>query len=138
MPDDHAAAHLRGVETAYQRGARRLSEVAGSGVIFGAITVAGVVWLAVGGVTEYPRWWELVVTIGLPVVTLLMVVLLQHTQNHDSRATQLKLDELIRVTDGATNRMMTVEDASPDDLAHIQADFRHDAQEGDVSRTPSG
>jgi hypothetical protein len=60
------------------------------------------------------------------------------TQNHDARATQLKLDELIRVTEGATNRMMTVEDASPDDLDHIQDDFREEARGPVVSRTRSG
>ena len=88
------------------------------------MVVAGCTWIAVGASTGFPRWWELVATIGLPIVTLLMVVLLQHSQNHDARATQLKLDELIRVADGATNRMMTVEDASPSDLDRIQADFR--------------
>ena len=55
-------------------------------------------WLVLGGLTDYPRWWELLVTAGVPFLTLLMVVLLQHTQNHDDRATQLKLDELIRAT----------------------------------------
>ena len=94
--------------------------------------VAGGIWLILGAATGFPRWWELVVTIGLPIITLLMVVLLQHTQNHDARATQLKLDELIRVTDGATNRMMTVEDASPTDLDRIQDDFRGQAGEGAV------
>jgi low affinity Fe/Cu permease len=138
MPSGHAAAVRRGEETAYQRWARRLSEVAGSGVAAGFLVAVGGTWIALGAVTDYPRWWELVVTIGLPIVTLLMVVLLQHTQNHDSRATQLKLDELIRVTEGATNRMMTVEDATPGDLDRIQDDFRREsADDGDVNRRRS-
>jgi len=137
-PTGHAATHLRGEETAYRRWAQRLSDGAGSGVAFGAVAALGLAWVALGAATDYPRWWELVVTVGMPIVTLLMIVLLQHTQNHDSRATQLKLDELIRVSEGATNRMMTVEDASPDDLDRIQEDFRADARQVDLSRTPSG
>jgi low affinity Fe/Cu permease len=101
-----------------------LSQLAGSSGAAAAVAGSGAVWLAIGASAGFPRWWELVVTIGLPIITLLMVVLLQHTQNHDSRATQLKLDELIRVNEGATNRMMTVEDASPSDLDRIQDDFR--------------
>lgn len=137
MDSGHAAAHLRGEETAYRRWAQRLGDGAGSGAAFGVVAAIGAAWLVVGAATSYPRWWELVVTIGLPIVTLLMIVLLQHTQNHDSRATQLKLDELIRASEGATNRMMTVEDASPDDLAHIQDDFRKEAKGPEVRRTPS-
>ena len=71
-------------------------------------------------------------------MTLLMIVLLQHTQNHDSRATQLKLDELIRVSEGATNRMMTVEDASANDLDRIQDDFRDQSGEGEAQRRTNG
>jgi low affinity Fe/Cu permease len=131
-PDDddggHAAADIHNDETAYQRWARRLGEFAGSRGAAGALGLA----------FRFPRWWELGITIGFPILTLLMMVLLQHTQNHDARATQLKLDELIRVTEGATNRMMTVEDASPDDLDHIQDDFREEARGPAVSRTRSG
>jgi low affinity Fe/Cu permease len=122
--DLHAAAPPRGGPTGFQRSARHLSQLAGSGRAVAAVAAGGSVWLVVGASTGFPRWWELVVTIGLPIITLLMVVLLQHTQNHDSRATQLKLDELIRVNESATNRMMTVEDASPSDLDRIQDDFR--------------
>ena len=127
--DDHVAAPARTGSTGFQRSARRSSELAGSAAAAVAVVVAGCGWVVLGAALEWPRWWELVVTMGLPVLTLLMVVLLQHTQNHDARATQLKLDELIRVSEGATNRMMTVEDASPDDLDRIQDDFRGQAGE---------
>jgi low affinity Fe/Cu permease len=62
-----------------------------------------------------------------------MLVLIQHTESHNDRATQLKLDELIRASHGATNRMMTVEDASPQDLDKIQDAFRSEAE----SATPA-
>jgi low affinity Fe/Cu permease len=86
------------------------------------------VWLGLGGLTHFARWWELLATAGVPFITLLMVVIIQHTQNHDDRATHLKLDELIRATPGATNRMMTVEEASEEDLSRIRRDFRDEAE----------
>jgi low affinity Fe/Cu permease len=85
-------------------------------------------WVVLGAVTDFPRWWELLATVGVPFLTLLMVVVLQQTQNHDDRATQLKLDELIRASHAATNRMMTVEDASRADLDRIHDDFHSQAE----------
>jgi low affinity Fe/Cu permease len=67
------------------------------------------------------------VTAGVPFITLLLLVFLQHTQEHDNRATQLKLDELIRASTRASNSMMTVEDASHEDLERIQTEFREQA-----------
>lgn len=129
--DTHAAAPPRSDSTRFQRLARRLSDRAGSGEAAATVAAAGLAWVVLGAVIDHPRWWELVVTVGLPIVTLLMVMLLQHTQNHDARATQLKLDELIRVSAHASNRMMTVEDASPSDLDRIQNDFRGQATRSD-------
>ena len=87
-------------------------------------------WTLVGWATAFPRWWELVATAGVPFLTLLMVVLLQHTQNHDARATQLKLDELIRASGNASDRMMTVEKASPEDLDWADVVFVCDVNTG--------
>jgi low affinity Fe/Cu permease len=64
-----------------------------------------------------------VMTVGVPAVSLLLLVVVQHTQSHANRATHLKLDELIRATDQAANAMMVVEDASSVDLDRIKADF---------------
>ena len=97
-----------------------------------------VVWVVTGPVFGFSDTWQLAINTGTTIVTFLMVFVIQASQNRDTRATQLKLDELIRVSEGATNRMMTVEDASPDDLDRIQADFRDDARKVDLSRTPSG
>lgn len=80
-------------------------------------------WAVLGVFTGFPRWWELVMTIGVPAIALLLLVVVQHTQSHANRATHLKLDELIRATDQAANAMMVVEDASSVDLDRIKADF---------------
>ncbi|MDP1819159.1 MAG: low affinity iron permease family protein [Acidimicrobiales bacterium] len=127
----HAAATTRSKLTTFQRTAQRVTDGAGSPVAAAAVVLGWLAWLVAGAFVDFPRWWELVNTCGVPVVTLLMFVVLQHTQNHDARATQLKLDELIRAHDAATNHMMTVEDASAHDLDRIRQDFEAEAQVGD-------
>jgi low affinity Fe/Cu permease len=106
----------------------------GSGWAALGIVAGGVGWTLVGWAAGFPRWWELVATAGVPFLTLLMVVLLQHTQNHDAQATQLKLDELIRANGDASDRMMTVENASPEDLDRIHASFEQHASSPEDAR----
>jgi low affinity Fe/Cu permease len=124
----HVADELKGEPSSFRRLSQRLTDGTGSPTAALLVVASGVVWIVLGVLTGYPRWWELIASAGVPFLTLLMVVMLQHTQNHDSRATQLKLDELIRASHGATNRMMTVEDASGDDLERIHEDFRTQAE----------
>ena len=127
-PDDHAAHAVRRDATPFRRMARRFTAAMGSALGATLVVVAAAAWLGVGIANGFPRWWELVASCGVPFLTLLMVVLVQHTQNHDDRATQLKLDELIRATGGATNRMMTVEDARAEDLDRIHDEFQTQAE----------
>ena len=121
----------------FRRLAKGLTARTGSATAAVLVVCGAVAWLALGLISGFPRWWELLGTGGVPLLTFLMVVLLQHTQNHDALATQLKLDELIRATHGATNRMMTVEEASPKDLDRIQADFRSQSESA-LRQSPSG
>jgi low affinity Fe/Cu permease len=132
-PDDHAAHEGRSRSGIFSRLARRLTAAAGSGTAAAIVVGSFVLWVGVGARADFPRWWELCATVGPTFVTLLMLVLIQHTESHNDRATQLKLDELIRASHGATNRMMTVEDASPQDLDKIQDAFRSEAD----SATPA-
>jgi low affinity Fe/Cu permease len=80
-------------------------------------------WLVVGAVTGFPHWWELVMTVGIPAISLVLLTIVQHTQNHADRVTQLKLGELIRATENATNRMMNIEDSSSADLDRIASEL---------------
>jgi len=120
--------------------AHRATSASGSGWAALGVVAGGACWTLVGWAAGFPRWWELVATAGVPFVTLLMVVLLQHTQNHDAQATQLKLDELIRSSQGASDRMMTVENASPADLDRIHESFERHASSPDDARAngPAG
>ena len=124
----HVADESRGESGVFRRLTRHITAATGSPGAAAMVVVAAAGWLVLGAITDFPRWWELLATGGVPFLTLLMVVLIQHTQNHDDRATQLKLDELIRATHSATNRMMTVEDAGRADLDRIHDNFQSQAE----------
>ena len=101
-----------------------------------AVTLAVVlVWVAVGFPLRFSRVWELVMTVGIPVLTLLLLIGVQHTQNHDNLAMQLKLDELIRAHDRAEDQMLRVEDVTPEDLERLEQEFQSQA---DSPRSASG
>src|SRR3977135_1885282 len=103
------------------------------------VVIAGLgAWLAGGWALGFPRSWELVATVGLPVLTLVLLIVVQHTQNHDDRAIQLKLDEVIRALDPASNSMIRVDEGSWNDLEHVRDHFREhvrpDPDEGEQGR----
>ncbi len=119
----HAASAERSVRPRMSRMAFTFSDWTGS-VAFGVCLVAlFTIWVLVGKLSHFPRWWELTVTIGVPMVSLLLLTIVQHTQSHANRVTQLKLGELIRASENATNRMITLEEASSSDLDRIHAEF---------------
>src|SRR6476660_10603543 len=69
-----------------------------------------VVWALTGPYFNYSDTWQLFINTGTTIVTFLMVFLIQNTQNRDSTAMQIKLDELVRALEGARNRMIAIED----------------------------
>ena len=87
------------------------------------------VWAATGPIFEFSDTWQLVINTSTTIITFLMVFLIQNTQNRDSVATQLKLDELIRTMNGAHNRLLDIEELSDEDLARIRARFEALARE---------
>src|SRR5215831_6361575 len=80
-----------------------------------------VVWGVTGPVFGYSDTWQLIINTGTTIVTFLMVFLIQHTQNRDSKAVQLKLDELIRATEGAHNALLDLEELTEADLNKVRA-----------------
>ncbi len=82
-----------------------------------------IVWAASGPLFHFSDTWQLVINTGTTIVTFLMVFLLQHAQNRDSTAIQLKLDELIRVNRDARNKLLMLEDLSETELEEIKRAF---------------
>ena len=79
-----------------------------------------VVWAVTGPLFGFSDTWQLVINTGTTIVTFLMVFLIQNTQNRDSRAMQLKLDELIRATEGAHNAVLDLEELAENDLDRVR------------------
>jgi len=85
-------------------------------------------WALSGPVFHFSDTWQLIINTGTTIVTFLMVFLVQHTQNRDSAAIQLKLDEMIRSTQGAHNALLDLEDLGTEDLDKIRALYQDLAQ----------
>jgi len=109
--------------------ANRVSLVVGSPWAFLLAALVIVAWAATGPVFHYSDSWQLVINTGTTIVTFLMVFLIQHTQNKDARATQLKLNELIAAVEGASGRLINVETMSDEELDRLHARFQALADE---------
>jgi low affinity Fe/Cu permease len=88
-----------------------------------------VVWAITGPIFGFSDTWQLVINTGTTIITFLMVFLIQNTQNRDSHALHLKLDELIRAQDSARNRFINLEDMSDAELDELQEEFNRIARE---------
>jgi low affinity Fe/Cu permease len=100
--------------------ARWTANASASPLTFGMAVLTVIVWAATGPVFGYSDTWQLVINTGTTIVTFLMVFLIQNTQNRDTQALQLKLDELIRSTEGAHNRMLDLEHLDDEQLERLR------------------
>jgi low affinity Fe/Cu permease len=87
-----------------------------------------------GPVFNYSDTWQLVINTGTTIVTFLMVFLIQNTQNRDATAVQLKLDELIRASGAARNKLLTLEDLTEAELDKVKASFAKIAARGGLGK----
>jgi low affinity Fe/Cu permease len=99
------------------------SRQCGRPLTFSLAVAVILVWAITGPMFHYSDTWQLVINTGTTIVTFLMVFLIQNTQNRDSAAVQLKLDELIRANEHARNRLLTIEDLSEEDLDKMKQSF---------------
>jgi len=83
-----------------------------------------IVWGLTGPIFKFSDTWQLVINTGTTIVTFLMVFLIQRAQNKDALAVQLKLNELVAAIEGASNRLISVEDLSEDDLEVLHRHYR--------------
>ena len=108
-------------------GFRRIADVTGSVVgspgAFTANIALTVLWLLLGPVFQFSDTWQLTMNTAASQVTFLIAFLLQNTQNRDTRALQLKLDELIRSTAGARSQLIQLEELDDDQLDALKREF---------------
>ncbi|HET9727714.1 MAG TPA: low affinity iron permease family protein [Gemmatimonadales bacterium] len=109
----------------FTRFAKAIARASGHAGTFGLAVVVVLVWAATGPLFHFSDTWQLVINTGTTVVTFLMVFLIQNTQNRDSVAMQVKLDELLRALKGAETAMADLEDLTE---AELDAFKRHYAK----------
>ncbi len=104
----------------FEKFASTITQKTGSTAAFIIALLIVIVWLVAGPLFHYSDTWQLVINTGTTIVTFLMVFLIQKTQNKDSLAIQLKLNELVACNDKASNRLIDIEDFSEDELRTLQ------------------
>jgi low affinity Fe/Cu permease len=109
-----APSHVEG--SGFSKFANGTAKLTGRPITFVLATLTVVVWAATGPIFHYSDTWQLVINTGTTIITFLMVFLIQNTQNRDTMALQVKLDELIRATEGARNELMGVEERSEEEI----------------------
>jgi low affinity Fe/Cu permease len=100
--------------------ATRTTQVAGSTGAFIVAVLVVLIWIATGPIFHYSNTWQLVINTGTTIITFLMVFLIQKSQNKDALAIQLKLNELVAAHELASNRLVSVEDMTEDELRVLQ------------------
>ena len=108
---------------AFTHFANGVARTTGRPVSFVVCCLIILVWAVSGPIFKFSDTWQLVINTGTTIITFLMVFLIQNTQNRDTEAIQIKLDELIRVTKGAHNALMALEELDERQLAEFRARY---------------
>jgi low affinity Fe/Cu permease len=113
----------------------------GTTTAFTVAVAAIVLWALLGPVFNYSNTWQLVINTGTTIITFLMVFLIQRTQNKDSLALHLKLNELVAAIQGASNRLIDIESLSEEELVALHRHYselaRLAAKDIDITRSHS-
>src|SRR5436190_6508652 len=112
----------------FSRFAKWTAHATGHPLAFVLAAATIVVWLVTGPVFGFSDTWQLVINTGTTIVTFLMVFLIQNTQNRDSAAVHVKLDELIRSIDGAHNALLDLEELTDAELEKIHTRYEEIAE----------
>ena len=109
--------------------AKKTADLSGRPLAFLLATLFIAAWLATGPYYDFSDTWQLIINTSTTIVTFLMVFLIQNAQNRDTRALQIKLDELIRVTEGAHSALLDLEELTDVEIARIYGRYERLAAE---------
>ena len=107
----------------FTRAAKWASRAAGRPITFMIAVAIILIWALTGPIFEFSDTWQLVINTGTTIITFLMVFLIQNTQNRDTEAMQIKLDELIRAIESAHNALLDLEELDDAELDVIRKDY---------------
>ena len=132
--------HLMEFDAAFARFASRVASWAGSPMAVAAAVAVIAIWAVSGPFFGFSDFWQLTINTGTTIVTFLMVFVIQNSQNRDTRAVQIKLDELIRATAHAHNSLLDLEELTEADLEKFRSHYcrlaqharKHDFNVGDA------
>ena len=113
----------------FTRFSKSTARASGHPIAFGIAAGTILVWAVTGPIFKYSDTWQLVINTATTVVTFLMVFLIQNTQNRDSEALQIKIDELIRCVDGAQEALMDLEEMEEREIHEVRKRYRMMAEE---------
>jgi low affinity Fe/Cu permease len=113
----------------FQKFARATARLAGRPTAFCVAILCVLGWAVLGPIFHFSDTWQLVINTATTIITFLMVFVIQNTQNRDSEAMQLKLDELIRATKGCHNAVLDIEELSEEELDRLKKIYAGLAQE---------
>lgn len=111
-------------KTAYFRFAKAAAHFCGQPRVFTLAVGIIALWITTGPMFHFSDTWQLVINTGTTIITFLMVFLIQNTQNRDTEAIQLKLDELIRATKGAHNMLLDIEELEQEQLDEFKLKYQ--------------
>jgi low affinity Fe/Cu permease len=112
-----------GQKKLFTRFAKAASNISGKPITFGFAVLLIIGWALTGPLFKFSDTWQLVINTGTTIITFLMVFLIQNTQNRDTSAMQIKLDEIIRAIAGAHNALLDLEELEDEDLIKIRKTY---------------
>lgn len=114
----------KGKNSFFERFSNAMTQFTGSSTAFIIAFSIVLIWGFTGPFFNYSETWQLLINTGTTIVTFLMVFLIQKAQNKDSKAIQLKLNELVAATKGASNRMVNIEDLTEEELNKLRLFYK--------------
>lgn len=125
----------------FERFSNFMTQFTGSSTAFIGAVLIVIVWGVTGPIFKYSETWQLVINTGTTIITFLMVFLIQKAQNKDGKAIQLKLNELLAATQGASNRMVNIEELNEEELDKLHRFYKKlaelESKSNDIGATHS-